>query len=168
MLILLLLTRPARAKWRVSADSRRKMPSVSLIAMMLMPLSQAAAWYAVLVPSPRQPLFATVLQTSAFYCAWALWKNIVERQEDLGSVSMGCLAVASYLQHRWLSLAATALVLLNFLAPAYFVLWSSPRTLALMVKESDGSLAMTWAYIFKAYFVSSFSFGVWCFTSSGS
>ena len=133
------------------------MASVNPLFMLLMPVSQAVAWYLV-VAKPSSRLFTTVFQTSAFYCAWALWKNVVERQEDLGSVTMGCLAVASYLQHRILSLAATALVLLNFLAPAYFVLWSSPRTLALMVKESDNSLAMTWAYIFKMYFVSSILF----------
>ena len=67
---------------------------------------------------------------------------------------MALLAVASHLQRRNLSLAATTLVLANFLVPAYYVLQWSPSKLARVAKKSDSDLAILWAYIFKVYFIS--------------
>ena len=131
--------------------------SISIIKLTLMPLSQAVSWYAIFYPSmQRASAFYTVVsQISTFYCIWAVWNRLTDSPKELGYISMGCLAVASYLQRRHLALAATTLVLANFLFPAYYVLlqWS-PSKLAQVVKKSDSDLAIFWAYVFKVYFVS--------------
>lgn len=74
---------------------------------------------------------------------------------EFGYISMGALAFASYKEHQKWSIAATCLVLFNFLYFTGFVLGSSVAELAMGAKGSIEHDAIVWAYIFKAYFVSS-------------
>lgn len=126
--------------------------SVNLIKTSLMPISQAVSWYLVLY----QPLYPSVLKISTFYCLWALYnKYLAGQKEELGHISMGMLAVATFLEKRNFSIAANVLVLANFLLPSYFVLSWSAKKVATTIKKSDTDQAILWAYVFKAYFVSS-------------
>lgn len=119
-----------------------------------MPLSQAVAWYLVL--SKNQPLYRSVTAVTLFYCVWALYNRYLGgNPKELGQFSMGLAALATYCHHRPSSIAAVGLVLFNFAGVAYFILiaWDA-RQLAKNVKNDVSSLAILWAYIFKAYFVS--------------
>jgi hypothetical protein len=126
----------------------------------LMPVSQTVAWYLVLTPS--YGLFKSVSGISAFYCAWALFKRFIQGEsKELGHISMGLLAVASFMQKKNFSIAATGLVLANFALPAYFVFSWSAQELAQKIKKTTSEEGIIWAWIFKVYFVSSICF--WSF-----
>ena len=126
--------------------------SVNLMKTSLMPISQAVSWYLV----SYQPLYPSVFKISTFYCLWALYnKYLAGQKQELGHISMGMLAVATFLEKRNFSIAANVLVLANFLLPSYYVLSWSAKKLATTVKKSDTDQAILWAYVFKAYFVSS-------------
>jgi hypothetical protein len=126
--------------------------SVNIIKTSLMPISQAVSWYMV----SNQPLYPAVSKISTFYCLWALYnKYLAGQKEELGHISMGLLAVATFMKKKNVSIAANVLVLANFLLPAYYVVLSwSAKKVALKVKKSDTDQAILWAYIFKAYFIS--------------
>ena len=117
-----------------------------------MPTSQVAAWFAVL----RCPLYPSVFYTALFYCLWALYnKYLGGVDQELGHYTMGLLALASFFHHRKSSMAATCLVLLNFIVPSYFILYKWDLTeLAATVKNDTSEKAIVWAVVFKAYFVS--------------
>jgi hypothetical protein len=140
------------------------MPSVSIIGMALMPLSQSLAWYLLWQATGHHRttstllLYSNVAKIAAFYCAWALYNIVIAKQKDLGLFTMGLLAVAAYLEHRVASMVGTLLVLANFGFAAYFVLAWSPNKLAKIVKKTDTPLAIVWAYVFKCYFVVSILF----------
>jgi hypothetical protein len=123
----------------------------------LMPVSQTVAWYLVLTPS--YDLFKSVSGISAFYCAWALFKRYIQGvSQELGHFSMGLLAVASFMEKKNFSIGATGLVLANFAVPAYFIFSWSAEKLAKNVKKTTTQEGIIWAWIFKAYFVSSICF----------
>jgi hypothetical protein len=123
----------------------------------MMPISQALAWFFVL--SPRFNLYKSVTEIASFYCAWAIYKRfILGDSGEVGYITMGLLALMSHLQHKKLSIAATALVLANFLAFAYGVFTMSAHDLAEAAQGSTAQSAIVWAYIFKAYFLSSICF----------
>jgi hypothetical protein len=126
----------------------------------LMPVSQTVAWYLLLTPS--YDLFKSVSGISAFYCAWALFKRLIQGEsKELGHISMGLLAVASFMEKKNFSIAATSLVLANFALPAYFIFSWSAEELAKKIKKTTSEEGIIWAWIFKVYFVSSICF--WSF-----
>lgn len=133
------------------------MSLINPVATALMPISQSVAWY--LLMTPRYDIFKSISGISAFYCAWALYKKYIGGDaKELGHISMGLLAVASYLEKKNFSIAATSLVLANFAIPAYFVFtWSAEET-AKIIKKTTETDGIIWAYIFKVYFVSSICF----------
>jgi hypothetical protein len=132
------------------------MSKVNVVGMALMPASQAVAWYLIL----QKSLYPSVFKVSAFYCAWALYNKYLGGQtKELGHISMGLLALAAYAERKYPTIAATALVLANFGIPAYYLLAWSPSELAEKVKGDTSHLAIVWARIFKAYFVS--NLGLW-------
>ena len=121
--------------------------------MALMPISQATGWTLVLNSSP-DTLYPRILGMSSFYCAWALYKKFQGDKRELGHISMGMTALAAATQNRWATSAGVSLVILNFAAVAKIVLVDlSFEGLANAAKKS-----ITWAYVFKAYFVSSMIF----------
>jgi hypothetical protein len=136
--------------------------SINVIAMALMPISQGVSWYFVLSNATGTPLYPTVCGIASFYCAWALYNRYLAGVvQELGQYSMGAAALATYFQHRPLSMAATGLVLFNFVAPGYLIVWKwSVRELAKNVKQDTSALGMVWARIFKLYFVSNIA--LWC------
>jgi hypothetical protein len=129
----------------------------NVVTTALMPISQALAWFFVL--SPRFSLYKSVTEIASFYCAWAIYKRfILGDSGEVGYITMGLLALMSHLQHKKLSIAATALVLANFLAFAYTIFTLSAHDLAEAAQGSTSQSAIVWAYIFKAYFLSSICF----------
>jgi hypothetical protein len=130
---------------------------INLFLLALMPVSQSVAWYLVLT----KPLYNSVSAITLFYCIWALYNRYLGgNPKELGQFSMGLAAIATYLKHRPFSLAATGLVWFNFVGVSYLVLWLWDATqLAKTVKNDISSLAITWAYVFKVYFVS--NIGLW-------
>lgn len=158
----------------------------------LMPLSQAVSWYLVVeavkriqqsqspqtlslpttidctvdssrVDDKNTPLYRAVFPISTFYCLWALYNNVVRHEPDLGLYTMGILAIGSYLEKRWLSIIGNALVWLNFIVPSYYILgmWDAAET-AEHLKNDTSQTGVVWAYIFKAFFLSSII--LWSFT----
>jgi hypothetical protein len=126
---------------------------INIIATSLMPISQAVSWYMVL----NQPLYRSVFAIALFYCLWALYNRFLAGvTQELGQYSMGLAALATWYKSRPLSMAAACLVLLNFGVPAYYILWKWDATeVAKMIKNDTSELAIVWARVFKAYFVSS-------------
>jgi hypothetical protein len=123
----------------------------------LMPISQALAWFFVL--SPRFSLYKAVTEIASFYCAWALYKRfILGDSMEWGYITMGLLALMSHMENKKLSIAATALVLANFGVFAYSVFTLSANDLAENAQDSTSTGAIVWAYLFKAYFLSSVCF----------
>jgi hypothetical protein len=123
----------------------------------LMPISQALAWFFVL--SPRFSLYKSVTEIASFYCAWALYKRFVLGDSmEFGYITMGLLALMSHMENKKLSMAATALVLANFGAFAYSIFTLSAHDLAKAAQGSTSQDAIIWAYVFKAYFLSSMCF----------
>lgn len=126
---------------------------INLVVMSLMPISQAVSWYCILY----KPLYPSVTSIALFYCLWALYnKYLAYESQELGQYSMGLTALATWYKHRTSSMAATCLVLLNFGIPAYYILWKwDAAEVAKMVKKDTSAVAIVWAKVFKAYFVSS-------------
>jgi hypothetical protein len=142
-----------------------RMTTINPFVTALMPISQTVAWFLVLTQS--FDLFKSVSGISAFYCVWALVKRFIQGEsKELGHISMGLLAVASFMEKKNFSIAATCLVLGNFALPAFFVFSWSAQELAHRVKQTktpldrgiQGSYGIIWARIFKAYFLSSICF----------
>lgn len=127
----------------------------------LMPLSQLLSWYWVIQNQyDVSGLYLRVMYIAIFYCLWALFNVVVQRQGDLGVFTMGVTAVVCYYHYynklnSSLILYAVALVWLNFVLPSYLILYAwDAKKLAKMLKNNITSTGITWAYIFKAYFIS--------------
>ena len=117
----------------------------------LMPISQATGWYLITNSPTPSSLYGSVSKLATFYCLWALYnKYVAGRTQELGHISMGLTALASYLESKGFTLASTALVIANFGLPAKTILfdWDAPTVASKLDKT------VTWAYIFKGYFVS--------------
>jgi hypothetical protein len=133
-----------------------------------MPLSQIVAWYMMVSSSSSSSSTTTTIvgmttsfyhlisAIAGFYCAWALYNRYLGGNvRELGQYSMGILTICTYYQKYIPSLIATTLVLSNFVLPSYFILFKWNATeLARNVKNDTSSLAITWAVVFKLYFVS--------------
>jgi hypothetical protein len=133
--------------------------SINPVTTALMPISQTVAWYLVSTTPATASLFQPVGALSTFYCLWALYnKYLGGTPQELGHISMGLLALASFSEKRVAAIAATLLVLLNFAVPAYTVLSWSAEEAAKIVKKTTSKAGIIWAYIWKAYFVSSICF----------
>ncbi|KAL7557059.1 hypothetical protein ACA910_009895 [Epithemia clementina (nom. ined.)] len=143
--------------------------SINTVAMSLMPISQTAAWYALITSdnatNPTGALYMTLGWTSSFYCGWALYKVLVEGdKKELGQYSMGLTALATFCQSKYASIGALGLVLVNFCYPIYLVMGMSASELAKLVKKTDSKKAIVWAWTFKGYLVSNLIF--WGFALS--
>jgi hypothetical protein len=121
------------------------------IRTILMPASQAVAWHMIL---RQRPLLAQVWKISLFYCLWALWNRYGTGAQELGHFSMGLLTLAAYYNHRRAAIAATTLVLLNFLVALGIVVTWTTHDIAAKMKKRDDGLAMTWAHMFQLYVLS--------------
>ncbi|GKY99792.1 hypothetical protein MPSEU_000933000 [Mayamaea pseudoterrestris] len=118
----------------------------------LMPASQAVAWYLVL---RQRPLLAQVWKIALFYCIWALHNKYADGvTQELGQYSMGLLALAAYFNHRRASIAATVLVLINYLLALGIILSLTAHDMAMKSKNRDDWLGMTWAHTFQLYVLS--------------
>ena len=123
-----------------------------MIRTALMPLSQAIAWYMVL---QLRPLLPQVFRIALFYCVWALYnKYFGGIPQELGHISMGLLALAAYTNHRRGSIAATALVLINYLLALGIIVTYSAHDLSTKMKKRDDWLGHSWAYTFQLYVLS--------------
>lgn len=126
---------------------------VNVVATSLMPISQAVSWTLVLQQGP--PNYPVLAGVAGFYCAWALYNRYLNGiPQELGQYSMGCMVIAGLCQHRFASLAACGLILLNFGAALGLVgLWNA-ETLARRIKKDTRRISIVWAYIFKLYLIS--------------
>jgi|UniRef100_A0A8J9SFN1 hypothetical protein len=125
----------------------------SLVGIILMPVSQIFAWHTVL---KRSPLFTQVFYISMFYFGWALWKRIfLHDSGEIGFIPFGLLALTSYLGKRNYSVIATLLLLINFGFAAKLAFGNNANQLAKMIKDDTSAIGIVWAYMFKAYIISS-------------
>jgi hypothetical protein len=152
--------------WSTNGTTMAAPGTINLFATAVMPVSQSYLWYKLFSSTTNESLYATLFQGSAFYCAWALEKRFIEgNAKELGHISMGLLAAASFSEHRIAALLANGLVVANFALPAYMLL---PWPLAKLVKvvknmSIDQPRAKLWAITFKTYFV--VSLGFWSLTA---
>ena len=133
--------------------------------MLLMPISNGASWY-FLYTSPRGDqagaLLDVVWKVATFYMLWALYnKYLGGRPQELGHISMGLMALAAYFQKKYLSMAACALVIVNFGVVIPLIFSKGPAGLAKMIQKEKTALSMTWAIIFSVYILSNFT--LWSF-----
>lgn len=141
--------------------------AINIFPMLLMPISQATAWYLVMMynDDAEEQIFAATFYSSIcyiafFYCLWALYNRYLGGvDQELGHFTMGILSIATFVQSYIGSVVGTVLVLFNFLFVSYFFLfkWWKFEELANNVKNDTSSLGITWAVICKAYFVSNIS-----------
>lgn len=132
---------------------------INLITLALMPISQGASWYLII----KESLYPSIFKIAVFYAVWALYNRFfLGATLEMGHYSMGVMAVCSYFQKRPISIMACVLVLVNFLAFAYWILLAmGPRELAAVFKHDAATLGIIWAWTFKAYFLSQIS--LWSF-----
>lgn len=143
------------------------MSSNIILTIALMVLSQIAAWYAVIqsdhARNPTIALYNVLGVTAAFYCAWALYKVFVEGNNDeLGQYSMGLAALGNFFHSKYAALAGLALVIVNFALGIVLLVGMSAAKLAEVVKHTDSTAGIVWAWIFKTYLLSSLLF--WSFS----
>lgn len=133
--------------------------AINLITMALMPISQGASWYMII----KQSFYPSIFKISIFYAVWALYNRfLMGATLEMGHYSMGIMAVCSVFQKRSACMIACALVLVNFLAFAYWILLlMGPHELAAVFKHDITKTGLVWAWTFKAYFVSQIS--LWSF-----
>ena len=137
--------------------------TLNIVTTSLMPISQTAAWLALIksksASNPTNALYKTLAVISLFYCVWALYNVFVQGNEkELGQYSMGVTAVATFFQYKYASLAGLGLVILNFALGICLVIGMSASELAEVVKQTDSTEGIIWAWIFKAYLLSSIVF----------
>lgn len=121
-----------------------------------MVVSQIGSWLYI-SKSQATNLYLAVWQLSLFYAAWALYKKIFLGDEhELGHVSFGLLALASFTERKWWAMAANVVVLANFALAIIIILSFDAKTLAQMVKNDGSPLGVAWAFTFDVYIVSSF------------
>ncbi|KAL7557060.1 hypothetical protein ACA910_009896 [Epithemia clementina (nom. ined.)] len=142
--------------------------SLNVISTSLMPISQIAAWFAVIktesASNPTSALYNTLGVTATFYCVWALYKVFIEgNKNELGQYSMGLAALGSFCHSKYGSLAGIGVVIVNFLLALFLVLGMSAADLADLVKHTDSTAGIIWAWIFKVYLLSSTAFWVFSF-----
>jgi hypothetical protein len=131
------------------------MALTSLFFILLMAASQAVSWTYV-IKSNGAAVYRAVWQLSLFYVGWALYKKIfLGDEKELGHISFGLLALATYFEKKWLSVAANLLLLANFSFALYIIASFTPRELAHMIKNDDTNLGLVWGYTFDAYIISS-------------
>ena len=76
-------------------------------------------------------------------------------EHELGHISFGLLAIATYLERKWFAVTANVVLVANFLLAVVIIFSFSPKSLAEMIKHDDTSLGVVWAFTFDAYIVSS-------------
>lgn len=124
--------------------------------MGLMPVSQAIFGALLLqVQSGHQDLRQLVAYAATFYCSWAVKNRLTTQKYERGYYSFGMAACGSLYALRGGTHAAAFVgalaIVLNFLVAAPRVLGWPAAKLAHVAKKTT-----TWAYVMKAYFLSSF------------
>ena len=79
----------------------------------------------------------------------------------MGHYSMGLLAFAAYKNNRRASIAATILVLLNYLLALGIIVTMTADDLASKAKKRDDLFGMAWAHTFQVYVLSNLA--LWTF-----
>lgn len=141
-----------------------KATTINPIRTALMPVSQLIAWYWVIKnQNDIIGLYLHVMLISIFYCLWALYSTIIEKQFDLGLYSMGICALVCYYHYYYkitnssynIILYSVGFVLFNYLLPSYMILiaWDAKK-LAKIAKNDITPTGITWAYVTKVYFIS--------------
>eukprot|EP00977_Amphora_coffeiformis_P008423 scaffold1912_cov167-Amphora_coffeaeformis.AAC.22 len=125
-----------------------------LLSIALMVVSQVVSW-GYIIKSQGTTLYRAVCHLSLFYTAWALYNKIIMGRQELGHISFGLLAIATYLERKWFAVAANTLLVANFLAAVVIIFSFSPKSLAEMIKHDDTSLGVAWAFAFDVYIFSS-------------
>jgi hypothetical protein len=136
--------------------------TIDPVRTLLMPISQMIAWYWVTkYQHDVNGLYYHVMYIAIFYCLWAIYNTVIQHQSDLGVYTMGLVALLCYyhysnrLPSSNYMLCAIGLVWLNFVLPSYILLFAwDAKKLAKVLKNNTTPTGITWAYIFKAYFVS--------------
>lgn len=139
-----------------SAATRTIMAGINPVTTALMPLSQVVAWYLVIrYEQIGITFYNAVCPIATFYCIWALYINVIQRSVDLGLYTMGAVAIATFYEKKYWTIGGSILVWLNFTLPAIFILilWDAKKT-AKTIKNDTSPTGITWAYIFKGYFIS--------------
>jgi hypothetical protein len=151
-------------------SSKSSSPGISLFKTLLMPISQAIFWYLLLFASPttsttQQDVYTTIFRSAFFYGAWALANKYGGNKRERAYYTMGLAVVASYLEQRYLTIAACTLVFLNYAVPAFLLFPMTTKALAKVTGKGDGesepsTAVKVWAVIFKLYFLSSMAFWI--------
>jgi hypothetical protein len=93
---------------------------------------------------------------------WALYnKYLGGRPQEMGHVSMGLMAVTSYLEKRYLSMGACSLVILNFAVVVPFLITKGPTGIAKIIYKDTSGITIAWAYTFIIYILS--NVGLWSY-----
>ena len=138
----------------------------NILPTLLMPVSQAVAWYLVVnvnggdggddPSSLLLLLLQTVWKISFFYMCWALYNRYVGgRSQELGQVSMGLMTVTAYFEFHYLSMAACCLIVVHYGIVVPFLFAQGPKGIAkILYKDETSALALIRAYVFIAYILS--------------
>ena len=139
-------------------ELRTTMTASENIFMALMPISQTAAWLSLM--KFKLPLSTVLPIFSLFYALWALKKVVVDGDRiERGHFTMGLTFVGSAFiglesrAGRVVTMAGLFTVLASFVIAGMKVLQWPASKLAHVVKKT-----LLWAYIIKAYFISSLAF----------
>ena len=149
---------------------------VSLVALSLMVVSNAASWYTVVKSSGSvEELRSGVWKIALFYASWALYNRYpLGRTKELGHFSFGTLFAACLAPTATTTatmMTVLPLVFANLLVTANFALVipmivsaGGPVAFALKIwKKGDDSRAVVslWGYVFTAYMVSNTVLWAW-------
>jgi hypothetical protein len=140
--------------------------AVNVFFLALMPLSHAISWWAVLTHrGDASGFYTAVASVAAFYCAWALYKVIVQGDKnEKGQFSMGLLTVTATLGqgYPYMIAACVALVIFNFAIVIPFFVNRGVAGIVNLVHKDVNSLTMTWGYVFLGYLLGNIV--LWVFT----
>jgi hypothetical protein len=139
--------------------------TIKIVPWLLMPISNITSWV-LIVSSPRGDSAAVLLERvwkiATFYMLWALYnKYLGGRPQELGHVSMGLMAITAFFRMKYPSMAACALVILNFAVVVPIIVSNGPKGLAKLLYKDTSALTMVWAYTFVMYILSNVC--LWCY-----
>ena len=145
-------------------SSKSSSPVINPFKTLLMPISQAIFWY-LLSSTSQRDVYTAIFRSAFFYGAWALANKYGGNKRERAYYTMGLAMVVSYLEQRYLTIVASALVFLNYAVPAYLLFPMTTKALAKATGKGDGKSAPStdvkvWAVIFKLYFLSSMAFWI--------
>jgi hypothetical protein len=140
--------------------------AVNIFFLALMPISHAISWWAVLThKGDAASFYRAVASVAAFYCAWALYKVIVQRDKnEKGQFSMGLLALTATFgrAYPYAIAASVGLVIINFAIVIPFFVNRGVAGIVKLVHKHVNNLTMTWGYVFLTYLLANIV--LWSFT----